>query len=147
MRRLISGIMCFFMLLSLMMIPPVSAGAAVESVENTDILPLADEEGSEEPGDTAEPEEFPKNGSVTGDNVRVRKGPGTSYDVAYKLNKNDPVIIHKVEYADDLEWGRLADGNWIALMYVVFESNPEDFRKIVNKIDAELFGLFSAENF
>ena len=28
-----------------------------------------------------------------------------------------------------------------------FESNPEDFRMIVNKIDAELFGLFSAENF
>ena len=28
-----------------------------------------------------------------------------------------------------------------------FESNAEDFRKIVNKIDAELFGLFSAENF
>ena len=28
-----------------------------------------------------------------------------------------------------------------------FESNMDDFRKIVNKIDAELFGLFSAENF
>ena len=28
-----------------------------------------------------------------------------------------------------------------------FESNMEDFRKIVNKIDAELFGLFRAENF
>ena len=28
-----------------------------------------------------------------------------------------------------------------------FESNPEDFRKVINKIDAELFGLFSAENF
>jgi deoxyadenosine/deoxycytidine kinase len=28
-----------------------------------------------------------------------------------------------------------------------FESNAEDFRVIVNKIDAELFGLFSAENF
>jgi hypothetical protein len=28
-----------------------------------------------------------------------------------------------------------------------FEGNPEDFRKVINKIDAELFGLFSAENF
>lgn len=28
-----------------------------------------------------------------------------------------------------------------------FEHKPEDFRKIVNKIDAELFGLFSQENF
>jgi deoxyadenosine/deoxycytidine kinase len=28
-----------------------------------------------------------------------------------------------------------------------FESNPEDFRKVINRIDAELFGLFSAENF
>lgn len=28
-----------------------------------------------------------------------------------------------------------------------FEHNPEDFRQIVNKIDAELFGLFSKDNF
>ena len=27
-----------------------------------------------------------------------------------------------------------------------FESNPEDFRLIINKIDAELFGLFSELN-
>ena len=26
-----------------------------------------------------------------------------------------------------------------------FENNPEDFRKIVNKIDAQLFGLFSED--
>ena len=26
-----------------------------------------------------------------------------------------------------------------------FENNPEDFRKIVNKIDAQLFGLFSEQ--
>ena len=28
-----------------------------------------------------------------------------------------------------------------------FEHNPEDFRTIVNKIDAQLFGLFTEENF
>ena len=27
-----------------------------------------------------------------------------------------------------------------------FENNPEDFRKVIDRIDAELFGLFSAEN-
>jgi len=27
-----------------------------------------------------------------------------------------------------------------------FENNPEDFRMIINKIDAQLFGLFSEEN-
>ena len=27
-----------------------------------------------------------------------------------------------------------------------FENNPEDFRQIINKIDAQLFGLFSEEN-
>ena len=27
-----------------------------------------------------------------------------------------------------------------------FENNPEDFRQIINKIDAQLFGLFSQEN-
>ena len=27
-----------------------------------------------------------------------------------------------------------------------FENNPEDFRAVVNRVDAELFGLFSAQN-
>jgi len=27
-----------------------------------------------------------------------------------------------------------------------FENNPEDFRKVINKVDAELFGLFSEHN-
>lgn len=27
-----------------------------------------------------------------------------------------------------------------------FENNPEDFRQVVNRVDAELFGLFSAQN-
>ena len=27
-----------------------------------------------------------------------------------------------------------------------FENNPEDFRKVINKVDAELFGLFSQNN-
>ena len=27
-----------------------------------------------------------------------------------------------------------------------FEKNPEDFRQVVNRLDAELFGLFSAQN-
>ena len=27
-----------------------------------------------------------------------------------------------------------------------FENNPEDFREVVNKVDAELFGLFSEQN-
>lgn len=27
-----------------------------------------------------------------------------------------------------------------------FEKNPEDFRQVVNRVDAELFGLFSAQN-
>ena len=27
-----------------------------------------------------------------------------------------------------------------------FENNPADFRKVIDKVDAELFGLFSANN-
>jgi deoxyadenosine/deoxycytidine kinase len=27
-----------------------------------------------------------------------------------------------------------------------FENNPEDFRKVIDKVDAELFGLFSEQN-
>jgi hypothetical protein len=27
-----------------------------------------------------------------------------------------------------------------------FENNPEDFRRVVNRVDAELFGLFSEHN-
>ena len=27
-----------------------------------------------------------------------------------------------------------------------FENNPEDFRKVIDRVDAELFGLFSENN-
>ena len=123
MRRVLSGILCFLMLFSCLVIPPVSADATTDAPENSDVQPLTDAPEDGNDGDEtpeAEADGFPKSGYVNADAVRVRKGAGTSYDIAYKLNKNDPVTIHKQASADGYEWGQLDDGNWIALKYVTF---------------------------
>lgn len=123
MRRFLSGMLCFLMLFSLLTIPPVTADATTDAPENTDIQPLANTAEEESPDDVApaaETDGFPKSGYVNGDAVRVRSGAGTSHGVVYTLDKNAPVTIHKQERANDLDWGQLDDGNWIALKYVTF---------------------------
>lgn len=72
-------------------------------------------------------EVWPRTGKVTGDNVNVRNGAGTSHTVQYQLNTGDAVTIHEKTYADGLSWGRLGDGNWICLTYVSLDpvKDPE----------------------
>ncbi len=68
--------------------------------------------------------QWPREGVVTGTEVNVRSGPGTDYDIQYQLNTGDPVTVSESVIADDLEWGKLADGNWICLTYVEFTDDP-----------------------
>ncbi len=65
--------------------------------------------------------EWPRAGTVTGDNVNVRSGPGTSNSMQYQLNKGDRVEISETYDDGSLLWGKLADGNWICLTYVQFD--------------------------
>ncbi len=64
---------------------------------------------------------WPRNGTVTGDNVNVRSGPGTSNPMQYQLNKGDRVVISETYDDGSLLWGKLEDGNWICLTYVKFD--------------------------
>lgn len=61
---------------------------------------------------------WPKTGTVTGDKVNVRSGPGTNYTSKYKLNTGDAVKIYERQKGGSYYWGKLEDGNWIALQYV-----------------------------
>lgn len=66
---------------------------------------------------------WPRSGSVTGDNVNVRSGPGTGNPVQYQMNKGDRVVISESYDDGSLLWGKLEDGNWICLTYVAFDSD------------------------
>lgn len=66
---------------------------------------------------------WPKTGTVVGDNVNVRSGAGTSYDVKYQLNNGDTVTVYESTTSGGLSWGKLEDGNWICLTYVTFDSS------------------------
>ncbi len=70
-----------------------------------------------------------ENGTVNANGVNVRSAAGTSNSSQYKLNDGDAVKITQRAYVDKLYWGKLEDGNWIALKYVDFEqteSKPAD---------------------
>lgn len=69
--------------------------------------------------------QWPKSGTITGSDVNIRYGPGTSHGVAYKLNTGNAVTIHEQAFADNLAWGRLDDGCWVALKYVTFGAAPQ----------------------
>ena len=74
------------------------------------------DEGEENPDS-----QWPQNGIVTTNTVNVRSGPGTSYPIVYQLNTGDAVVISDYYNDGTLEWGKLADGNWICLKYVKLE--------------------------
>ena len=61
-------------------------------------------------------------GTLTGDYVNVRSGPGTEYSVVRSTRKGDRVtILHKVTI-NGKDWGCMADG-WIALQYVQLDKD------------------------
>lgn len=69
-----------------------------------------------------EKETWPKTGVVNGMGVKVRKGPATTYDIVGQKNTGDKVTIHEKIYdGSELYWGKLDDGNWIALKYITFD--------------------------
>ena len=57
--------------------------------------------------------------TTSGGTVNVRTGPSTSYGVAYTAKTGDRVQILALKSDGILQWGQLADGNWICMDYVV----------------------------
>ena len=56
-------------------------------------------------------------GTITGDNLNVRKGPGTGYDSVGKLNKGDTVKILEQITVGGKTWGYTGEG-WVSMDYV-----------------------------
>lgn len=70
--------------------------------------------------------QFPKNGTVTGNDVNVRTGPGTGYSRAYRLNKGAQITITEEATGGSYRWGKMTDGNWICLDYVQYDENVKN---------------------
>ncbi len=74
----------------------------------------------------AEGEDVKQNGlpvtvTVTGQDVNVRKGPGTNYTSIRKAQKGEKLTITEVQEGGRYSWGNFGTG-WIALQYTDYET-------------------------
>lgn len=72
----------------------------------------------------------PISGTVTGDNVNIRTGPGTNYGkTGTQYDKGTSVTILEIQNGADSQpsrqWGKLSDGSWICMDYVALSGTPE----------------------
>jgi len=72
----------------------------------------------------------PITGTVTGDNVNIRTGPGTNYNkTGTQKDSGDQVQILEIRNGEDgqasRQWGKISEGNWICMDYVSLSATPE----------------------
>lgn len=65
---------------------------------------------------------FPRNATVTGTDVNVRTGPGTSYSRVGTKTKGDRIVITQEQPGGSYIWGQMTDGNWICMDYVRYDA-------------------------
>ena len=58
-----------------------------------------------------------KTGTITGDSLNIRSGPGTTYAPVGSLNTGDRVTILNTVVVDGITWGNI-DKGWISMAYV-----------------------------
>ena len=65
--------------------------------------------------------------TVTANEVNVRKGPGTNYDIVSKANTGDQLVITETATGTGYTWGKFY-GGWICLDYTTYETEtkPEE---------------------
>lgn len=104
--------------------PPATEPPATE--------PPATEPPATEPPATVPPVTTPETvmGTVTGNELRIRTGAGTSYDIVGFLMEGDRVEILEKKTAGGMTWGRISSG-WISLDYVELDAAQEDQPKIM----------------
>ncbi|MBQ8797706.1 MAG: SH3 domain-containing protein [Oscillospiraceae bacterium] len=59
------------------------------------------------------------------DFLRIRSGPGTSYELVDYLGPNDKVNILEIRESGSMTWGKI-DKGWISLDYVVLDKKTEE---------------------
>lgn len=62
--------------------------------------------------------------TVTANDVNVRKGPGTNYDIVSKANSGDQLVITETATGTGYTWGKFASG-WICLDYTTYETETK----------------------
>lgn len=58
-----------------------------------------------------------KTGTITGDGLNVRSGPGLSYGSVGTLNSGDRVTVSSTTVGDGITWGNIGTG-WVSMAYV-----------------------------
>lgn len=81
------------------------------------------------------PKEFPQWGTVSGNEVRLRTGPGVSYDIVTEVNQGTRVEISEEHYDGTYNWGKIVPGVydwgtveseiWICVDYVTYDPEEE----------------------
>ena len=114
--------------------PPAEEPPATEppATEPPATEPPATEPPVTEPPATVPPVTNPETvmGTVTGNELRIRTGAGTSYDIVGFLMEGDRVEILEKKTAGGMTWGRISSG-WISLDYVELDAAQEDQPKIM----------------
>ena len=64
-------------------------------------------------------------GTVTGNDLRIRSGAGTSYSIRGYLNKGTKVEILETKQVGSVTWGRISSG-WISMDYVELEKSEQE---------------------
>ena len=72
----------------------------------------------------------PVGGTVTGDNVNIRTGPGTNYGkTGIQYDSGQRITILEIQNGEDgqpsRQWGKMSDGSWICMNYVTLDATPE----------------------
>ena len=62
-------------------------------------------------------------GTVNGTDVNCRSAAKIDATIVYKRNNGDRVKIYETVVADNYTWGRMEDGNWIAMTYVTLDAD------------------------
>lgn len=57
-------------------------------------------------------------GTVNGDQVNVRSGPGTNFGAVGSKNTGDPVTVYAQFTIGDMTWGCIGNAQWISMKYV-----------------------------
>lgn len=75
--------------------------------------------------DAPEEEPVSQMGTVTGDALRIRKGPSTGYEIVGHLYIGSKVEILEIQTVGATQWGKISKG-WISMDYVKLDAVEED---------------------
>jgi GH24 family phage-related lysozyme (muramidase)/uncharacterized protein YgiM (DUF1202 family) len=65
-------------------------------------------------------------GTITASSLRIRSGPGTTYETLGYLYNGNKVEIFETKEINGVTWGRIGVGKWVSMSYVKLDKTTED---------------------